>query len=132
VNVLHRFDIAESLDHFMKFSIHDTLNLECYNSNPSVTWPNHTTLMTGVCPEALGVIFNGLPERQGVGKPVKLTYGGSQKELVRVRLLFDVLKTAGKSSAAINRPCTRDSVSIDDSFPDVPDDPKALAPAESR
>jgi predicted AlkP superfamily pyrophosphatase or phosphodiesterase len=91
-------------------------------SNPSVTWPNHTTLMTGVNPETHGVIFNGLPERQGVGKPVKLTYGGSQKELVRVPLLFDVLKTAGKSSAAINWPCTRDSVSIDDNFPDVPDE----------
>src|SRR5687768_1390291 len=32
-------------------------------SNPSVTWPNHTTLMTGVHPEVHGVIFNGLAER---------------------------------------------------------------------
>ena len=28
-------------------------------SNPSVTWPNHTTLMTGVHPEKHGVLFNG-------------------------------------------------------------------------
>ena len=31
-------------------------------SNPSVTWPNHTTLMTGVHPERHGVLFNGLLE----------------------------------------------------------------------
>lgn len=34
-------------------------------SNPSVTWPNHTTLMTGVHPKRHGVIFNGLPKRRG-------------------------------------------------------------------
>jgi predicted AlkP superfamily pyrophosphatase or phosphodiesterase len=34
-------------------------------SNPSVTWPNHTTLMTGVHPKRHGVLYNGLPERQG-------------------------------------------------------------------
>ena len=37
-------------------------------SNPSVTWPNHTTLMTGVHPDQHGVLYNGLPERQGAGE----------------------------------------------------------------
>jgi predicted AlkP superfamily pyrophosphatase or phosphodiesterase len=90
-------------------------------SNPSVTWPNHTTLMTGVHPESHGVLYNGLPERQGRGKLVRVTGGKSQQDLVRVPLLFDVLKDAGLSSAAINWPCTRGSTSIDDNFPDVPD-----------
>ena len=35
-------------------------------------------------------------------------------------MLFDVLKQAGQTSAAINWPCTRGSTSIDDNFPDVP------------
>jgi predicted AlkP superfamily pyrophosphatase or phosphodiesterase len=43
-------------------------------SDPSVTWPNHTTLMTGVHPERHGVLFNGLPERQGPGMPVRVTH----------------------------------------------------------
>src|SRR5688500_3265372 len=32
-------------------------------SNPSVTWPNHTTLATGVPPAKHGVLFNGVLER---------------------------------------------------------------------
>lgn len=90
-------------------------------SNPSVTWPNHTTLMTGVHPERHGVLFNGLPSRQGRGKPVHVDPAKTQGELVRVPLLFDVLEDAGLSSAAINWPCTRGSESIADNFPDVPD-----------
>src|SRR5712692_845470 len=29
--------------------------------NPSVTWPNHTSMVTGVLPARHGVLFNGLP-----------------------------------------------------------------------
>lgn len=90
-------------------------------SNPSVTWPNHTTLMTGVHPERHGVLFNGLLERQGVGKPVRVVPTKEQRELVHVPMLFDVLKDAGLASAAINWPCTRGSKSAADNFPDVPD-----------
>lgn len=90
-------------------------------SNPSVTWPNHTTLMTGVHPEKHGVLYNGVPERQGPGKPVTVTPARTQQDLVHVPLLFDVLKDAGLTSAAINWPCTRGSTSIGDNFPDVPD-----------
>lgn len=90
-------------------------------ANPAVTWPNHTTLMTGVYPDRHGVLYNGLPERRGPGVPVRVTPAKSQSELVRVPLLFDVLDEAGLSSAAINWPCTRGSTSLADNFPDVPD-----------
>src|SRR5262245_35672271 len=69
-------------------------------SNPSVTWPNHTTLMTGVHPERHGVLFNGLLERAGEGKAVRVNPAKSQHELVRVPLLFDRLREAGLTSAA--------------------------------
>jgi predicted AlkP superfamily pyrophosphatase or phosphodiesterase len=90
-------------------------------SNPSVTWPNHTTLMTGVHPERHGVLFNGILERATPGGPVRVVGAKTQAELVRVPLLFDLLKTAGQPSAAINWPCTRGSESLADNFPDVPD-----------
>ncbi|MFO0893125.1 MAG: ectonucleotide pyrophosphatase/phosphodiesterase [Isosphaeraceae bacterium] len=89
-------------------------------SNPSVTWPNHTTMMTGLHPASHGVIYNGVIERGGVDLPTKTDAAKSQKELTPVPLLFDILKEAGKTSAAINWPCTRDSKSIDDNMPDVP------------
>src|SRR5215207_280238 len=36
-------------------------------ANPSITWPCHTTLVTGVAPQKHGVLFNGLLVRQGPG-----------------------------------------------------------------
>jgi glycerophosphoryl diester phosphodiesterase len=50
-----------------------------------------------------------------------MTAGKDQRDLVRVPLLFDLLKEAGLTSAAINWPCTRGSTSLVDNFPDVPD-----------
>src|SRR3954451_24564091 len=38
-------------------------------ANPSVTWPNHTTLVTGVYPAKHSVLFNGLLVRGGLGQP---------------------------------------------------------------
>ncbi len=90
-------------------------------SNPSVTWPNHTTLMSGVHPSIHGVLFNGSLKRDGLGLPVRIEPKQTQSDLVRVPLLFDVLKAGGLSSAAINWPCTRGSECIDDNFPDVPE-----------
>lgn len=89
-------------------------------SDPSITWPNQTSLVTGCHPDRHGVLFNGLLERRGPGQLVQYFTSKSQQELVRVPLLFDVLKQAGNTSAAINWPCTRGSKSIDDNFPDVP------------
>lgn len=88
-------------------------------SNPSVTWPNHTSMMSGVRPEKHGVLFNGLPKRED-GKPTTVAPERRQQELVHVPLLFDHLKTAGLTSAAINWPCTSGSESIGDNWPDVP------------
>ncbi len=38
--------------------------------NPSVTWPNHTTLVTGVTPAKHGVLFNGVLIRKPGVPPV--------------------------------------------------------------
>src|SRR6185312_7261388 len=97
-------------------------------SNPSVTWPNHTTLMTGVHPDRHGVLFNGVARRQGPGMPARVAAAEDQKGLSRVPLLFDILKEAGQTSSAINWPCTRNSGSIDDNFPDVPDQLRYTTP----
>jgi predicted AlkP superfamily pyrophosphatase or phosphodiesterase len=89
-------------------------------SDPSITWPNQTSLITGSHPDRHGVLLNGGLERRGPGELVKYFASRTQQELVRVPLLFDILKQHGQSSAAINWPCTRGSASIDDNFPDVP------------
>ena len=90
-------------------------------SNPSVTWPNHTTLLTGVRPEKHGVLANGVLVRGGIGSPTKVDPKRDQRDLVRVPTIVDIAHAAGLKTGEINWPCTRGSTSLDDSFPDVPD-----------
>jgi arylsulfatase A-like enzyme len=89
-------------------------------SNPSVTWPNHTTLITGVHPDQHSVLFNGVLMRPGPGLPVKVDPQRDKTDLVAVPTLFDILHKAGYRTAGINWPCTRNSKALDDDFPDVP------------
>jgi len=90
-------------------------------SNPSVTWPNHTSMITGVRPEKHGVLMNGVVVRGPVGLPVKIDPRRDQQDLIRVPTIIDAAHAAGLRTAEINWPCTRGSKSLDDSFPDVPD-----------
>ena len=90
-------------------------------SNPSVTWPNHTSLVTGMQPEKHGVLANGVLVRGAVGLPVTIDPKRDQRDLVRVPTIVDIAHAAGLKTAEINWPCTRGSKSFDDSFPDVPD-----------
>lgn len=89
-------------------------------SNPSVTWPNHTTLVTGVHPDKHSVLFNGILVRSGPGESVKLEGERSQLELVAVPTVYDLLHQAGFRTANINWPCTSGARTLHDNFPDVP------------
>jgi predicted AlkP superfamily pyrophosphatase or phosphodiesterase len=90
-------------------------------SNPSVTWPNHTTLVTGVRPEKHGVLANGVLVRGPIGSPTRVDPKRDQSDLVRIPTLVDLAHAEGLRTGEINWPCTRGSKSLDDSFPDVPD-----------
>jgi predicted AlkP superfamily pyrophosphatase or phosphodiesterase len=94
---------------------------ELHVANPTVTWPNHTTLVTGMRPAGHGVLYNGLLVREGAGLPVKVDPQRDKSELVGVPTLYDELHQAGLRTAAIDWPCTRNSSSLDDDFPDTPD-----------
>jgi predicted AlkP superfamily pyrophosphatase or phosphodiesterase len=89
--------------------------------NPAVTWPNHTTLVTGVTPQKHGVLYNGLVTRQGPGKPTKTEQWADKSRLVRVPTVYDAAFNAGLTTAevdwvAISRPKT-----ITWSFAEIPD-----------
>jgi predicted AlkP superfamily pyrophosphatase or phosphodiesterase len=90
-------------------------------SNPSVTWPNHTTLISGVRPEKHGVLANGMLVRGGIGVPVRIDPKRSREELVRVTTVVDLAHAAGLRTGEINWPCTRESTAFDDRFPDTPE-----------
>jgi len=89
-------------------------------SNPSVTWINHTTQVTGVAPRRHGVLYNGLLVRHGPDKPPKVEPWVDKDLLVLAPTLYDVaykakLTTAEVDWVAITRPKT-----IHWSFPEIP------------
>ena len=71
-------------------------------SNPSVTWPNHTTLVTGVTPARHGVLFNGKMLRQGPNSPLKLEPWKDKAELIRVPTVYDLAFKAGLKTAHVD------------------------------
>lgn len=89
--------------------------------NPTTTWPNHTSLVTGVRPDRHGVLHNGKLVRLGPGLGVRLEETVDQRELVAVPTLFDRLHALGERTAAVNWPATRGSPTLDDNMPDSPD-----------
>jgi predicted AlkP superfamily pyrophosphatase or phosphodiesterase len=97
-------------------------------SNPSVTWPNHTTLVTGVRPEKHGVLANGVLVRGGSGVPVFVDPKKDKRDLVRVATLIDVAHAMGLTTADVNWPCTRGSDAFDDSLPDAPEQITHMTP----
>ena len=76
-------------------------------SNPSTTWTNHTTLVTGVPPSGHGVLFNGKLRFDADGLPSRPDPTATRSELVHAPMLFEAAHSAGMSTGAINWPCTR-------------------------
>lgn len=97
-------------------------------SNPSVTWPNHTSMVTGVHPIKHGVLANGVLVRGGADQPVTVDPRRDQKDLVHAPTIFDAAHAAGLTTADVNWPCTRGSQTLDDSFSDVPEQVEHMTP----
>jgi predicted AlkP superfamily pyrophosphatase or phosphodiesterase len=71
-------------------------------SNPSITWINHTTLVTGVSPRRHGVLFNGLLVRQPPPLPPVIEQWRDKADLVRVPTLYDVAHQSGLTTAQVD------------------------------
>jgi predicted AlkP superfamily pyrophosphatase or phosphodiesterase len=89
-------------------------------SDPTVTWPNHTTLVTGVSPGKHGVVGNNFWDR-AKGEKVTLIWDPvlDKDEIVKVPTIYDLAKSAGMKTFAIKWPATRNARSLDMSCPDV-------------
>ncbi len=94
-------------------------------SNPSITWINHTTLVTGVEPRKHGVLFNGLLVREGDGKPPKIEQWAPKDRMVFVPTLYDLAHAAGLTTAESDWVAVTDAETITWSFAELPkpDDP---------
>lgn len=89
-------------------------------SFPSVTWPNHTTLVTGVPPGRHGVIGNSYYDRaQGKSIPFIPDPLFDKDQIVKVPTVYDAAHRAGLSTAAVIWPATRNAATLDRTMPDV-------------
>ncbi len=89
--------------------------------NPAITWPNHTTLVTGVAPQKHGVLFNGLVTRQGVGKPTKNEQWADKARLVRMPTVYDAAFKAGLTTAEVDWVAITKPGTINWSFSEIAD-----------
>jgi predicted AlkP superfamily pyrophosphatase or phosphodiesterase len=89
-------------------------------SNPSVTWPSHTTLITGLTPQKHGVLFNGLLVRQGPGKPPKIEPWVDKSRLVFTPTLYDIAHAAGLTTAESDWVAVTRTGTIQWSFAELP------------
>jgi len=73
--------------------------------NPTVTWPNHTTMVTGVAPEKHGLLYNGLPVRTALGAtgdPVRIEAHVDKAQLVLAPTVYDIAHAAGLTTAQVD------------------------------
>lgn len=100
---------------------------------PSVTWPTHTTLVTGVSPGRHGVLGNSYFDRQQLKKiPLLPDPLFDKEEIVKVPTIYDVAQRAGLKTAGVNWPASRNAKHLDWQTPDVGDQAifeKAITPS---
>ena len=87
--------------------------------NPVITWPNHTTMVTGVRPAVHGVMFNGLLIRDGDGPP-RIEPWRDKTEWVRAPTVYDAAHAAGLTTAEVDWVAIFRAPTITWAFPEVP------------
>jgi predicted AlkP superfamily pyrophosphatase or phosphodiesterase len=88
-----------------------------------VTWPNHTTLVTGAPPALHGVLGNNYLDRDSVEKIALIPDPLFDKDqIVKVPTIYDAAHDAGLTTAGIIWPATRNARSLDWTVPDMAGD----------
>lgn len=109
--------------------------------NPTVTWPNHTAMITGVNVSKHFVFANGLIENQRVeGKEPHVRPYPPRKDLVHAPTLYDLVHNSGMTTAQVDwvaihldpsEPQTVDYKFAEDPDPDGPVEKEMIAAGEA-
>ena len=93
--------------------------------NPTITWPNHTTMVTGVGADVHGLLLNGAIERTGIWPPVKVNTTVDKVKLVKVPTVYDAVHQAGMTTAQVDWVAIDNAPTINWAFPEkaTPDGP---------
>jgi predicted AlkP superfamily pyrophosphatase or phosphodiesterase len=102
-----------------KLAAHGALARGMRPVNPTVTWPNHTTLISGVTPAKHGVLYNGLLKRDP-GVPPRVEPWLPRDEMVHAPTLYDVAHKRGMTTAQIDWVAIMSAPTITWEFPERP------------
>lgn len=89
--------------------------------NPTVTWPNHTAMVTGVNASKHHVIVNGLIVNQREDTPPKIDPDAPKSVLVAVPTVYDAAHRAGMTTAEVDWVAITKADGITWRFPEKPD-----------
>jgi predicted AlkP superfamily pyrophosphatase or phosphodiesterase len=89
--------------------------------NPTITWPNHTAMVTGVDASLHHVLVNGLIVNQRTASPPRIDMGVAKSQLVAVPTVYDVAHHAGLTTAQVDWVAIEGAPSIDWQFAEHPD-----------
>ena len=85
---------------------------------PTTTWPTHVSLVTGVRPRTHGVVGNHILDRAtGIAQDLTGDPVYDAAAIVRVPTVYDRAHAAGRSTAAVDWPCTRHAAGLDWNLP---------------
>jgi len=88
--------------------------------NPTVTWPNHTSMVSGVSSARHGLLYNGLLVR-APGMPPRIEPWRDRNEMVRARTLYDAAHERGLTTAQVDWVAIQNAPTITWEFPERPD-----------
>jgi predicted AlkP superfamily pyrophosphatase or phosphodiesterase len=89
--------------------------------NPTVTWPNHTAIVTGVDVSQHHVVFNGLLERPENDGPPKIEPWRNKDVMVHSPTIYDLAHEAGLKTAQVDWVAIYKAMTIDWEFPELPE-----------
>ena len=89
--------------------------------NPTVTWPNHTAMVTGVDASLHHLVVNGLVVNQRTATPPRIEMWLPKSRLVAVPTVYDAAHKAGLTTAQVDWVAIEDAPGIDWQFAERPD-----------
>ena len=111
-----RMVVVISLDGFPAFALDDPklpvptlrrliangVTARMHTINPTVTWPNHTTMVTGVRADEHGLLVNGSIVPTGAWPPIKVDPKVDKDKMVHVPTVYDAAHRAGLTTAEVD------------------------------
>ncbi len=89
--------------------------------NPTVTWPNHTAMVTGVDASQHGVLYNGILTFPGDSTAPKIEPWRDKEVMVHAPTIYDAAHEAGLTTAQVDWVAIYHAKTIDWQFPELPD-----------